>query len=48
MKTKASWKPIGHSANKWREAMHRRKLVLKTAKTGGPRRKNRNRNPLAA
>jgi len=47
MKTKASWKPVGHSANKWRETMHRRGVVLNTAVSRNERKRKRSRNPLA-
>jgi hypothetical protein len=29
MRAKATWKPVGHSAKKWREATHRRGSLLK-------------------
>jgi len=47
MKTKASWKPVGHSANKWRESTHRRGIVLNTTMARGEGKRKRSRNPLA-
>jgi hypothetical protein len=47
MKTKAAWRPIGHSASKWRESTHRRGIVLNTPLSRTARRKKRNKNPLA-
>ncbi len=47
MKTKQSWRPVGHSATKWRESTHRRGILLKGALTRNEPRRKRNTNPLA-
>ena len=47
MKTKPTWKPVGHSAKKWREMARRRGSLAvlpepRPPKKGTPRQKPRN------
>jgi hypothetical protein len=48
MKTKASWKPVGHSANKWRENTRRRGTVLNIVTARNERAKKWSKSPPSA
>ena len=42
MKTKASWKPVGHSAKKWKETGTRKGLVEVIHEAQAPRKRGAN------